>query len=216
MSNPKKEILKDFKFTKDELKKAEKYVKLYASTFQKVMAVIHYELGLVKKKPDFSYVLTKAEKNGIAELKKILNGMKLKNEKFGPIDIKEISVDTVPTFKATGKVKLFKDEVDVVIGFIDGRHLSFNSDLKTPFGVADTQFKLKDSKTVEMIGEFKSNDKIQQWIEQEVENEITCLFKTGDNIVSTLSNDLEKLKRKSIPWKIKRSSRELRKHRTTN
>ncbi|SFP08847.1 ricin-type beta-trefoil lectin domain protein [Hydrogenimonas thermophila] len=193
----KKEILKDFKFTNDELKKAEKYVKLYASTFQKVMAVIHYELGLVKKKPNFPYVLTKAEKKGIKELKNILNGIKLKDDKFGPIDIKEISVDTVPTFKVVGKAKLLKDETNVVIGFIDGQHLAFHSDLKTPLGVVDTQFKLKNLKTVEMAGQFKTNDKIQVWIENEVENKMNSLFKSGDKIFSKLNNDLKELKKES-------------------
>ena len=191
-----KDILKTFKFTEKEVGVAKKYAKILSKIYNKVMLVIHYELGLIKEKPkEVKYVLTNELKKSIQDLKKIMNGVKIQNENFGPIKIPDAQIQLVPTLVISGDIKLFDTfDESIDIQFNDKNQLAFNStfDVKK-FGSMKSEFILQNSNQVEILGQFSSTNKLESWLEDKMKSDATKLLSDSNNIYNTIADDISKL-----------------------
>ena len=184
-----KDVLAGFEFTEKELEAAKKYAKIIAKIYNKIMAVVHYELGLIKEKPkEIEYKLTAELKKGIADLKTFMNGAHVTDEKFGPIDIAKAQITLVPSFVASADVKLFnRFEDKVAIAFNDDNKLAFTSTIDTKtFGKMQSEFILQSDHQVEILGTFAANDAMEKWLEAKMEKDALLLLKDSTDIFSGL------------------------------
>jgi len=193
-----KDAIKTFKFTKEEIEKAKKYAKIIAKIYNKVMSVVHYELGLVKEVPkDVEYKLTKELKTSISHLKEFMNGAHIENESFGPIKIPTAKIVLVPSFSASGEVKLF-DEFDetIDIKFNDDNKLMFKSDFEIKeLGTIQNEFILQSKNEVEVLGDLPSTEKFESWLENKIKSDAFSLIDDSADKYDNLKDDIAKLEK---------------------